>query len=157
MTLANPVPYPIYLADEAEGPVPSKYISIKRTQACQCCDLVHEYCELYAYSEMRTSLGMGKRVENLRRVTWPRYNLPIEQWEDNKVVLLPWCHDCLEPSLQMTPGCVEPPPPQRVTLNWLSGTDPKVEKGPPRASNKTVVRVVKPQERSVDELWNMVK
>lgn len=123
--------------------IPLFYVSLKRTQACSCCNRVHEYCELYAYAEYRTPWGLGKVVENLRRVSWPRYNLRIEQWEDTKSTILPFCHDCHEPSLHMSLDMIEPPP---ATVVWMGGyRDPVLAallSKPDRLNGSTTVRKV---------------
>src|SRR5215475_6436412 len=107
------VPHPLWMNDAHQGVIPTKYISIKRTQACACCNRVHEWCELYAYTELRSTLGY-RRVENLRRLEWPKYRLPIEQWEDTKCTVLPFCHDCNEPSLMNSRDMLDPPVELRI-------------------------------------------
>lgn len=145
------VPHPIHLADPHTGIVPSKYISIKRTQACACCNRVHEWCELYAYSEMKSTLGF-KRVENLRKLDWPKYRLPIEQWEDTKCHILPFCHDCNEPSLMNSRDMLDPPPPVRL---HIVGT-PQSPKPADDRIQAPKTPTPKAEKRSVDALMDLI-
>jgi hypothetical protein len=126
------------MAPANTGPIPTKYVSIKRTQQCVCCNRVHEWCELYAYTELRSTLGY-KRVENLRHLEWPKYRIPIEQWEDTKCTVLPFCHACNQPSLMNSRDMIDPPVEFRI-LSAVKDEAPKAPKtpAPPKQPLKSV-------------------
>lgn len=103
------LPAPIYMADAHDGMVPHAYVAIARRQRCTCCGKTNEWSELYAWTSMRPNWGQGPAVRNLRRLDWPKYNLPIQQIPIKKVEEIPFCHSCYQPSLANTPYIKEPP------------------------------------------------
>jgi hypothetical protein len=147
MTMMNrAVPFPI-MSTDANDPIPHKYISIKRSQECACCHLTHEWCELYSYTELKSTMGY-KRVQNLRALDWPKYRLPIEQWEDENTVLIPFCHDCNEPSLMNSADMLDPPPQLREVLHIYAP--------PPKPTPVKQPKAAKPP-KPVDTLMDMLK
>lgn len=119
MTIRFPVAAPISNAREPH-PIPKKYISIKRTQECVCCNLVHQWCELFEFTDSPSRLGYN-RTTQYHRLDWseqqPLYRVPIEQWEDPVVQILPFCHDCNQPSLMQSADMLDPPPPVKQSLH----------------------------------------
>ena len=140
------VPFPIHLADPHDGTIPIRYVSLKRTQECSCCGRVHEWCELYAHHELKSTLGY-KRVTHWRRLDWPKYRLPIEQLEDETTTLIPFCHDCNEPSLMNSADMLDPPPAITTPLHIIEPTTKTATK--PKASAKP--------KATVDDLMEMLK
>ena len=129
---------PIYLAGAHEGIVPHRYVAIERKQRCECCHNIHTWTECYALTYMRSSLGMGKYVSNLRPVDYVKYRLPIEQVRATKVDRVPFCHACLSPTLMQTgdplldPPPAQPPPPEHVVgVKIKSPSKPKTTKPKP--------------------------
>src|SRR5262245_30261100 len=101
--LALPIPHLVSDIEPHEPFIPIKYVTFKRVQGCACCDRVHEWCELFVFCESRSRNGYS-RVENWHRIDWPKYDLPIEQRDEDRCDIVPFCHDCYEPSLAMTPN-----------------------------------------------------
>ena len=142
-----PVPFPL-MSTDANDPIPHKYVSIKRTQECACCHLIHEWCEVYSYTELRSTMGY-KRVQNLRALNWPKYRLPIEQWEDETTVLIPFCHDCNEPSLMNSANMLDPPPTEHRSVLHLYSPPPKAKPSKRPAQSRS--------PKPVDTLMDMLK
>jgi hypothetical protein len=145
MTMMS-LPFPI-MSTDPNDPIPHKYISIKRSQECACCHLTHEWCEIYSYTELKSTLGY-KRVQNLRALDWPKYRLPIEQWEDEETRLIPFCHDCHEPSLMNSADMLDPPPVRHEVLHIYE----------PPAKARPEPKAKQPKSpKPVDTLMDMLK
>lgn len=98
--------------------LPHSYVIIKKAQLCSGCGTLHESCDLYLKTHLRTRLGAGKYVINLRPLTTPEYRLPIETIHQ-ALTRIPFCHECVSPisvaHLKPLPS-VEAPTPVRAAL-----------------------------------------
>lgn len=125
--MLNPVPHPIHAAPEDISP--HKYIIIERPQLCKCCGSQHSWSEVFGLYHLRSQLGVGKYITNLRAVSEPKWDVPIEM-QKAKPTVLPFCHKCHEPSLAHS-GLPKPPPTVQNVPGWLqqratSGPNAKV-------------------------------
>lgn len=84
---------PIYLADPHAQVLPHAYVCMTHSQRCLNCALTHKWSTLYAKTHMRSTLGAGKYITNLRPLTRPEYNLPIETIQATETTT-PFCHQC---------------------------------------------------------------
>jgi len=141
--MLNPIPHPIHAAPEDISP--HKYLIIHRSQHCQCCRATNEWSETFGLYHLRPNMGIGKYITNLRAVSEPKWNVPIET-QDAKPTSIPFCHRCHEPSLAHS-GLPTPPPSVQKVPGWLqqrtsgpnakvsevfSGTKSSKEKTPPK-------------------------
>src|SRR6266576_4136000 len=113
MTTTGSLPAPILQARPHEDVVPHCYVVVRHHQVCTCCGHTATWSELYARTFYRSVHGMSKApVNNLRRVDWPKYNLPITRVE-GPTEKLPFCDGCWThssgPSLAHNYDMLEPP------------------------------------------------
>lgn len=101
-------PAPITCPDPHDNLVPDRYVVIARRQTCSCCKQTHEWSELYAWVHTKSHLGY-RNISNLRRIDWPRYNVPVQQVPVARDEQVPFCHSCHEPSLAHNPSMLDPP------------------------------------------------
>lgn len=150
MPFRFPVEAPVKNAREPD-PIPSRYVSIKRTQECACCHLVHQWCELFAYVEEPSHWGF-KQSRNHHRLDWskqqPLYRIPIEQREDPVVQIIPFCHDCNQPSLMQSADMLDPPPPPKAVLH--------IYQPPPDPAKPTKTKAPK-EELPISAIMDMLK
>lgn len=105
------VPNPIHLAP-ATAPAPTSYMVLRQSQRCRGCGRTHEWTEVYAKTNLRPQMDMGRYVTNLRPVNSPAdvsWNLPIE-YQDRPTHEIPFCHAC-HSTTKLT-HLPSPPPPQ---------------------------------------------
>lgn len=148
------VPFPRYQAPAGVQDIPPhKYIVMLHSQRCKCCGGVNEWSEVFALTHLKSTLGHGKYVTNLRAVEEPKWNLPIAVQRSEPTVI-PFCHRCHQPSLANS-GLPEPPKsdPQKVPT-WLSDRS----KGPnANVTPKTEPAKGKKVAPTVDSLLEMIK
>lgn len=124
-TPTSTVPHPIHLAPASTAPAPTSYIVIRQSQQCRGCGNLHQFTEIYAKTNLRPQMGLGKYVTNLRPihsihdVTW---NLPIELHE-RPIHEIPFCHECYKTAnLSHLPSPPAPEPRGATIVNSLAGT-----------------------------------
>jgi hypothetical protein len=129
MNQVHSVPHPITLADAHSGVPPHRYVIMQRSQHCQTCNATHNWSELFALTHLRSQLGKGKYITNLRPLDAPRYNLPIERRPAATIVEVPFCHACPSISLDSLPD----PPSLTITNRIVGGpSDAKPSKDKPK-------------------------
>lgn len=98
--------------------LPHSYVIIKKSQLCTGCATLHESCDLYLKTHLKTRLGAGKYVTNLRPLASLEYRLPIETIHQT-LTRIPFCHECVSDRavahLKPLPS-IEAPTPLRAAL-----------------------------------------
>jgi hypothetical protein len=95
MTMHNAAAVPITSADPHREVVPHSYVVWHKPQHCKTCGTTHSHSELYAKTHIRSQLGIGKYITNLRPLDTPKYNLPVEiiQAPPTEVAFCAECYD----------------------------------------------------------------
>ena len=78
---------------------PDRYIVHQHTQRCVCCGTTSRWSEVFAHFTV-TGFNGKPNGNTLQRLRWPSplYNLPIERTLVREE-MVPFCHDCQNPSL----------------------------------------------------------
>lgn len=115
MTMHNSQTLPITMAHAHRDVLPHAYVIRVRQQRCKCCNALSQFSELYAKTHLRSQLGLGKYITNLRPLMpeGPLYDLPIER-ELFPVTEIPFCHNCNHPTLHDLPPLPQPPDHLRI-------------------------------------------
>jgi len=140
--MTNTNPTPIRPVDPTRGLAPHAYVVQKTTQICVCCSTTHHSSTIYAKTHIKSNLGLGKSITNLRPLPHPTslYNLPIE------LIFLPhttipFCHECAShASLAHYPSARIDPSTARTPINSTPQpiTKPNLHQSPLRRKAPTM-------------------
>lgn len=135
MTMHNAQSTPITMAPPHRDVLPHAYVIRVRQQLCKCCGALSQFSELYAKTHLRSQLGVGKYITNLRPLMpeGPLYDLPIER-EFFPPTETPFCHNCHEPSLHDLPQL--PPQPDHLRIVGGPNDPPAAAKAAAKSTAK---------------------